>query len=211
MKRLSVLFFAIPLALVVSAGSAVPLPASARPSGKSASWSGRWRYVLVYSCDRSVRAAQKLCNANFGTLDGFTWVWNGSSNAAGNLAFTSQIVATESHPGKPRLCTPSVYMNAIFNGSCSFEDDGTGFIKAGLTHLPDFWFDYEIEVFHRYPSDLTLRDPSGPKNYPVDVGVQAVPGVYNTTQNLRLVGAIKPNQTAPPGIFLEITVEHSTT
>ncbi len=100
-------------------------------------------------------------------------------------------------------------MNAVYDGSCSFEDDGTGFIKEGLTHLPEFWFNDEIETFHLYPSDSTKYDPSGAKNYPVDVGIQAVPGIYDTTANLRILGLIKANEKAPAGIFLEITVEHA--
>lgn len=65
-------------------------------------------------------------------------------------------------------------------------------------------------TYHGLPTNLMVKNSMGARAYPLDIGVPAVTGVYDTKKLLVLDGLIGSNTSAPAGLYIQMQVIHHT-
>jgi hypothetical protein len=174
------------------------------PSAHADSLGGQWSTLSYLSCIPNAQNAS-FCLPN-GQRQTILNPFFASSDAAGNITDDASIMLAEVAASSSPLCSPDIF-GLPFTGTCIVSDHGSGVIKTGLTGLPDFWVNEETATFQGTPP-VTVHDPFAP--YPIDTGVPAAPGYYDTQHTLVLSGGLASGQTPPPGITSELAIAHGT-
>lgn len=173
------------LALAAALGaSSVQAQSAPAPASVPA---GRYLVGFVGSCTPAAFKAP-LCQHYPAPFNTFLVSVLLNCGSGGSCTFTGTYSGTEIHPGAPARCTATLLAKP-FNTTCRMVDRGTVVIKRGMTGLPEFWIASNTVTIYN-ASDravASIHDPfGGPDNYPVDQGVPAIPGVYDTRQLSRL-------------------------
>ncbi|HEV3311981.1 MAG TPA: hypothetical protein VG815_15835 [Chloroflexota bacterium] len=192
-------------AVVVAALICTPIVTSgaSRPHSRFA---GKWSYIVEQACTPSPTLDPKnICGQILGNYGGSWSNWlEATATATGNLTFQAGFVSTDDDAAAPHFCNIKIF-TVNFDGSCLVTDHGRGFIKRDKTGTPYLWISGETATFHGNQQTVK-HDPSG--TYPFQ-NQMLVPGVYDTTQNLRAAGMIGPSDTPPPNVSWDVTVTHT--
>ena len=182
-------------------------PGAARAADDAA---GQWDFLVVINCAPS---AASTCSSVLPPW--IDYLVNGAEmqcTDANHCTYRAYlIVHGNGGPAAPVSCSPDIFA-APFQGTCRDTETGTMIVKSGLLNLPEFFITDEMANYYGERNAaplLDVHDPAGAANYPLDTTTPAVAGFYDTTTNLQLFGILKPGQSAPPGIELDVLVTHT--
>lgn len=175
------------------------------------SLAGQWRYLEVITCTRSA-ANSDICSSLLGpgNITRFVNGFYAKCDAGGHCTYNAFFNASAYAPGMHPLCSPDIFTTP-FSGTCRETERGTVQIQGppSATGLPDFFITDEYANYYGSPPLLNVHDPAGAGAYPLDVGVPAVPGFYDTRRYLTLLGLQSPGQTPPSGVINFLLVTHT--
>lgn len=198
--------FAVSLALASALSFAAPISGASRAASPTgANWSGRWGYIVETACTPNASLDPKgICQQLDGPHGGSFSNWlDAVAKPNGKLTFKAGFVATEDDPQAAHYCSYRIFSHD-FNGSCLVTDHGHGFIKPDSKGNPYLWISGETATFHgKY---VTTKHDPGP-HYPFQ-NQEIVPGVYNTSESLRMAGLVDAGDAAPANVFFNTTVTH---
>jgi len=161
------------------------------------SLAGHWQATSYVHCDPNPANAA-ICQRLLLALGTFSQRESYTSDAAGNVRYVGLQLARSAAPiGAAHRCTPYIIVQP-FSGVCVVIHHGSAVIKASgsLQGLPVFVENDETATYYGPGGPLTVVDPLNaplalvgvPSAYPLDTGIPAVPGYYETGTYLKLLG-----------------------
>jgi 6-phosphogluconolactonase len=175
------------------------------------SYSGQWNVLEVVQCNSAI-AGNDLCAKLLGPGGASSLVRGAqiTCSDAAHCTYQSYVVGRNVAGNANPSCSPEP-IGIPFTAGCRETETGTMVVQPG-PYGQDFFITGETANFYGPTSSnsvLGVHDPGGAGRYPLDTGIPAVPGVYNTAENLAVGGLLMAGSTAPAGVTFEIAVSHA--